>query len=261
MGSQHGQRYRQIVCRIEELLRNDRGEQLHVDDLCRAASVSERTLRNAFRKIHGVSPYRYLARLPHDPGAAGAAVGQFQARDRDRSRDAVRLPRARPVFRRLSLGVRRVPFGDVATRAGARGSGSAADRIRRGCVPDRSHGAVAIRRTRWRPAWWRPARRVRAARGRAVLGSAPDCGGGWGGVWRATMPLRPLPRPARRREREIGGGAINLVLRMARRIDAPSRSGPRFIFKHYLCLVILSLTGVRGCIEMARSHLRYLNAI
>jgi transcriptional regulator GlxA family with amidase domain len=60
MGSQHGQRYRQIVCRIEELLQNDRGEQLHVDDLCRAAAVSERTLRNAFRKVHGVSPYRYL---------------------------------------------------------------------------------------------------------------------------------------------------------------------------------------------------------
>ena len=60
MGSQHGQRYRQIVCRIEELLRNDLGEQLHVEDLCRAAGVSERTLRNAFRKIHGVSPYRYL---------------------------------------------------------------------------------------------------------------------------------------------------------------------------------------------------------
>jgi transcriptional regulator GlxA family with amidase domain len=60
MGSQHGQRYRQIVSRIEELLRVDRGEQLHVDDLCRAAAVSERTLRNAFRKVHGVSPYRYL---------------------------------------------------------------------------------------------------------------------------------------------------------------------------------------------------------
>jgi transcriptional regulator GlxA family with amidase domain len=60
MGSQHGQRYRQIVGRIEELLHTDRGEQLHVDDLCRAAAVSERTLRNAFRKVHGVSPYRYL---------------------------------------------------------------------------------------------------------------------------------------------------------------------------------------------------------
>ena len=31
-----------------------------MEDLCRAASVSERTLRNAFRKVHGVSPYRYL---------------------------------------------------------------------------------------------------------------------------------------------------------------------------------------------------------
>jgi AraC family ethanolamine operon transcriptional activator len=60
MGSQHGQRYRQIVGRIEQLLQNDRGEQLHVDDLCRAAAVSERTLRSAFRKVHGVSPYRYL---------------------------------------------------------------------------------------------------------------------------------------------------------------------------------------------------------
>jgi transcriptional regulator GlxA family with amidase domain len=60
MGSQHGQRYRQIVDRIEALLRSDRGEQLHVDDLCRVAAVSERTLRNAFRKVHGVSPYRFL---------------------------------------------------------------------------------------------------------------------------------------------------------------------------------------------------------
>jgi transcriptional regulator GlxA family with amidase domain len=60
MGSQHGQRYREIVDRIEALLRSDRGEQLHVDDLCRVAAVSERTLRNAFRKVHGVSPYRFL---------------------------------------------------------------------------------------------------------------------------------------------------------------------------------------------------------
>jgi AraC-like DNA-binding protein len=60
MGSQHGQRYRQIVDRIEALLCSDRGEQLHVDDLCRVAAVSERTLRNAFRKVHGVSPYRFL---------------------------------------------------------------------------------------------------------------------------------------------------------------------------------------------------------
>ena len=60
MGSQHGQRYRQIVDRIEALLRSDRAEQLHVDDLCRVAAVSERTLRNAFRKVHGVSPYRFL---------------------------------------------------------------------------------------------------------------------------------------------------------------------------------------------------------
>jgi AraC-like DNA-binding protein len=60
MGSQHGQRYRQIVDRIEALLHSDRGEQLHVDDLCRVAAVSERTLRNAFRKVHGVSPYRFL---------------------------------------------------------------------------------------------------------------------------------------------------------------------------------------------------------
>jgi transcriptional regulator GlxA family with amidase domain len=53
-------RYRQIIDRIETIVRRGVGEPLHVADLCRVAAVSERTLRNAFHKVHGVSPYRYM---------------------------------------------------------------------------------------------------------------------------------------------------------------------------------------------------------
>jgi hypothetical protein len=81
-------------------------------------------------------------------------------------------------------------------------------------------------------------------------------GGGFGVV------RFPLPRNSTQLgKREIGGGDVNLVLRMARRIDPASRSGPRFIFKYYLCLGYIIFNGGSCCIEMARSHLRYLSTI
>ena len=144
MGSQHGQRYRQIVDRIEALLRSDRGEQLHVDDLCRVAAVSERTLRNAFRKVHGVSPYRFLRGFRMTQARQALMAGRRAARHGDRSRDAVRISRARPVFGRLPLRLRRMPVDHAASRRRARRDRSAG--IRLGRVPSPHHEARQVRR-------------------------------------------------------------------------------------------------------------------
>jgi AraC-like DNA-binding protein len=37
-------------------------DHIRIADLCRAAGVSERTLRNAFHGVYGLSPKRYLRR-------------------------------------------------------------------------------------------------------------------------------------------------------------------------------------------------------
>jgi transcriptional regulator GlxA family with amidase domain len=52
--------YRSIVKRITRLARTSIDVPIHIADLCRLASVSQRTLRNAFQVVHGVTPYRYL---------------------------------------------------------------------------------------------------------------------------------------------------------------------------------------------------------
>ncbi len=57
---QDRQHYRQIVDLIEEMARELTDEPLHIDDICRAAGVSQRTLRNAFQEIYGSPPYRHL---------------------------------------------------------------------------------------------------------------------------------------------------------------------------------------------------------
>jgi transcriptional regulator GlxA family with amidase domain len=54
------QHYRQIVELIEDMARGQADEPLHIDDICRAAGVSQRTLRNAFQVVYGSSPYRHL---------------------------------------------------------------------------------------------------------------------------------------------------------------------------------------------------------
>ena len=51
----------QVVRRALALV-TDGSERPLVADLCRAAGVSERTLRNAFHNVYGLSPKQYLLR-------------------------------------------------------------------------------------------------------------------------------------------------------------------------------------------------------
>jgi transcriptional regulator GlxA family with amidase domain len=50
---------RQIVDRACEFLRAHAGEGVRIGEVSRAAGISERTLRNAFRREHGISPKQY----------------------------------------------------------------------------------------------------------------------------------------------------------------------------------------------------------
>ena len=52
-----------LVERAEQLALADLDEPLHITALCRALEVSERTLRKAFHKIHGLPPCRHLRML------------------------------------------------------------------------------------------------------------------------------------------------------------------------------------------------------
>jgi AraC-like DNA-binding protein len=49
-----------VVRRAEEALAEKIDTPLYVSDLCAAAGVSERTLRNAFQSLYGLSPIRFL---------------------------------------------------------------------------------------------------------------------------------------------------------------------------------------------------------
>ena len=57
------QAHNQIVRIAEEYCLAHNDERVHVTDLCKAASVSERTLEYAFKDIAGLTPMAYLARL------------------------------------------------------------------------------------------------------------------------------------------------------------------------------------------------------
>ena len=50
---------RQVVDRASEFLRAHAGEGVRIGEVSRAAGISERTLRNAFRREHGLSPKQY----------------------------------------------------------------------------------------------------------------------------------------------------------------------------------------------------------
>jgi AraC-like DNA-binding protein len=54
---------RDLVEQAEKLALADLDEPLHISALCRALAVSERTLRKACRKIHGLPPCRHLRML------------------------------------------------------------------------------------------------------------------------------------------------------------------------------------------------------
>jgi AraC family ethanolamine operon transcriptional activator len=50
----------QVLDRALSLIRSMGDEQVYTEDLCRAAGVSERTLRNVFYEHFGIAPHRYL---------------------------------------------------------------------------------------------------------------------------------------------------------------------------------------------------------
>lgn len=52
-----------VVKKAEDYALSHTNDHVHVGDLCRAASVSERTLQYAFREVVGVTPVAYLIRL------------------------------------------------------------------------------------------------------------------------------------------------------------------------------------------------------
>lgn len=54
---------RQLVDEAEQLTLADLNEPLHISVLCRTLAVSERTLRKAFHRIHGLPPCRHLRML------------------------------------------------------------------------------------------------------------------------------------------------------------------------------------------------------
>lgn len=52
-----------IVKAVEDYAMAHTGDRLYVTDLCKFASVSERTLENVFKEVLGLTPMTYLARL------------------------------------------------------------------------------------------------------------------------------------------------------------------------------------------------------
>ena len=68
---------RQVVDRAEALLRSRVGVGVSIAQLCRVAGVSERSLRNAFYDVRGMSPKRWAvrARLAEVRRALGDANG------------------------------------------------------------------------------------------------------------------------------------------------------------------------------------------
>jgi len=49
-----------VIARSLDLIEAKQGQPLFIEDLCRAANVSERTLRNVFQEYFGVGPMRLL---------------------------------------------------------------------------------------------------------------------------------------------------------------------------------------------------------
>jgi transcriptional regulator GlxA family with amidase domain len=68
---------RDLVEQAEQLALADEDEPIHIPALCRALTVSERTLRKAFHKIHGLPPCRHFRML-----RLSAARGALLSADR-----------------------------------------------------------------------------------------------------------------------------------------------------------------------------------
>jgi AraC-like DNA-binding protein len=61
--SRRGGSARRLVQRAEALALASLDEPLHVSALCSIMGISERTLRKAFHRVHGIPPCRYLRML------------------------------------------------------------------------------------------------------------------------------------------------------------------------------------------------------
>jgi len=57
---------RQVVEQAEAFLNAHRGDAVPIEYLCRVTGVSERTLRNAFHDVRGMSPKRFMLRARLD---------------------------------------------------------------------------------------------------------------------------------------------------------------------------------------------------
>ena len=57
---------RQVVEQAEAFLNAHRGDPVPIEYLCRVTGVSERTLRNAFHDVRGMSPKRFMLRARLD---------------------------------------------------------------------------------------------------------------------------------------------------------------------------------------------------
>jgi AraC-like DNA-binding protein len=73
------QKPRQLVQQAEALALASSGEPLHVSALCQVIGISERTLRKAFHRVHGIPPCRHLRmlRLSNARRALLSAGGTF----------------------------------------------------------------------------------------------------------------------------------------------------------------------------------------
>ena len=63
MSEKQDQQYRQIVDRVAELAQQSSSETIRIQDLCMSTRISQRMLRRAFHRVHGVAPYRYIRQL------------------------------------------------------------------------------------------------------------------------------------------------------------------------------------------------------
>jgi transcriptional regulator GlxA family with amidase domain len=61
--AREGKRCRDLVQQAENLALAYLDEPIHISALCRTLKVSERTLRKAFHKLHGLPPCRHLRML------------------------------------------------------------------------------------------------------------------------------------------------------------------------------------------------------
>jgi AraC-like DNA-binding protein len=64
-----------IVRRVDDYVASHANERIFVSDLCKAASVSERTLENAFRNVMNLTPMHYLVRMRLHRVRAGLLAG------------------------------------------------------------------------------------------------------------------------------------------------------------------------------------------